>query len=449
MKIRVIYAHTDRTQDFFGSPDELRQDFLVNFGAFLPRGVDWRQAPLNSILHALARQEAFFVQVDQDGQAPEGQGDPNGQVGQAAAEMLGTGSRFERLLAAAKFLRGGGQPEPTTSVRNALWEADGDLVGAALVAWGLPQDHSGRQALTSVADALPGSLKKSVEYDSHTHVSADSGGQAMAEQVRRAIAAAALKPVDLGGRHSAGALIASDPNGGAILLKPGSGPQSPAAGARQDRSSQSEREAAFYSIAALVGLRDSLPECHMLLIDGREYAAMTLLGHRYRPAEKLLEARSDLLRYAIEGARTSGLLHKWAVLDFVLGNPDRHAGNMMINPNGEVKLIDHGSAFAGSEFNPAYDRSSFIPFYLRSTCPLTMPFNKLSPEDKVRLMSRAPEKVESAIVAWIDSINAEQLHNILHTSHIHSQASLDRLVKVKSIPRDQVSLGINRLWTAT
>jgi len=448
MKIRLIYAHTGETQDFFGPPEELKTDFLIHFSQFLPKWMNWKERSLNDILSALARQEAFHIQVlDKDPNSAPENGDEVPQVDEIAVRMLGHGQKSDELFAAAKFLSGG--TAPTVPVRVALWESDGDAVAAALAAYGLSSDSSARQALQSVCDARRNTaepLQKATTYDFRTHVTADSAGQEMAERVRRAIAAGSLKAANLGGRHSGGALIASDPQGGALLLKPGSGPQSPAAGARQDRSSQSERESAFWLISSLCGLGSSLPECHLLFVDGREYASMELLPHDYRPAEDLLEEKRDLVRFSMEESRQSGLLHKWAVLDFVLGNPDRHAGNIMLSPKGEVKLIDHGSAFAGSAFNPGYDRASFVPFYLRYLVPASTNFNKLPPEDKIRQMPRMPQAVEPTLAQWVDSINADHLGKTLRDSHIDPMASLERLVRVKSIPRDQMSLGINRLW---
>ncbi len=167
------------------------------------------------------------------------------------------------------------------------------------------------------------------------------------------------------GKHSGGTLIAKDPVSRiTLLLKPGSGPQSPAAGESQTEASQSQREAAFFAVAAAWGLGKYVPECHLLVIDGKEYAAIKFLPPEYWENGQQFKERDP------NGPRRTLSLFladifKWATLDYVLGNPDRNSGNVMFC-QGEVKLIDHGSALAGIDFKPAHDKFSFVPFYLRA-----------------------------------------------------------------------------------
>ena len=46
----------------------------------------------------------------------------------------------------------------------------------------------------------------------------------------------------------------------------------------------------------------------------------------------------------------------------VAGSPDSHGSNLLVGPAPEhyVALIDHGSAFAGPDFNPGRDKNSFV-----------------------------------------------------------------------------------------
>ena len=116
---------------------------------------------------------------------------------------------------------------------------------------------------------------------------------------------------------------------------------------------------------------------------------------------------------ALAPYREQGLVHKWAVLDAVLGNPDRHAANVMIDKDDKVlALIDHGSAFAGPAFDPAHDKNSFVPFYLRAWSPGS--FNSLSLKSKLAQMPEVSDQVRDDLRQWLNGIHADHLQSLLH-----------------------------------
>jgi hypothetical protein len=267
-----------------------------------------------------------------------------------------------------------------------------------------------------------------------------------ADEVRRAFEDGFVVPVHLDGKHSKGALLASDQLSGKVwLLKPGSGGQSPSAGARQDASSQSRREAAFWHVADEWGLGDYLPRADLLLIDGREFAAINMLPWSYKTLAKIKNQRDP--RSILNPYLKSGVLHRWAVLDFVLGNPDRHGNNIMVSDD-IVKLIDHGSAMAGSDFDPAWDKNSFTPFYLRAWGPGK--FSRLDAATKLKYMPRVDHQTEEDLRQWIEGLHAVDLDKVLLRYGVDPTPEKARLAKLKTMMvSEPADLVINRLWVET
>jgi hypothetical protein len=255
----------------------------------------------------------------------------------------------------------------------------------------------------------------------------------------------------MAGKHSKGTLIARDVQGGDVyLLKPGSGGDSPAAGVAEEQASQSRRDAGFWAVAERWGLGNNFPEARLLLIDGKEYACLKLLPWRYKTVDKLMQGHPGAGRALLAPMLASALLFRWAVIDYVLGNPDRHANNMMADseePAGQadVKLIDQGSAMAGRDFDPAHDRNSFVPFYLRAWAPLA--FNHLSVDEKLHVMPQLHGETEADLRGWIDGLHAHDLHVLLTRYGINPDPAVARLAKLKMLvaeyPADEA---VNRVW---
>ena len=72
--------------------------------------------------------------------------------------------------------------------------------------------------------------------------------------------------------------------------------------------------------------------------------------------ESLDERNRRVDQAAVEVLRPyldNGDVHRMAVMDWVLGNADSHGQNVLVNAaDDQIALIDHGSAFAGPNFNP-------------------------------------------------------------------------------------------------
>ena len=111
-------------------------------------------------------------------------------------------------------------------------------------------------------------------------------------------------------------------------------------------------------------------------------------------------------------------------------------------------MIDHGSAFAGSDFDPAHDQNSFIPYYLRAW--RAEGWGKLTPDQKLRAMPSVSGDTERQLRDWFHGINAADLEAVLHRYGIDPAPSVARLAKVKALlAEENFSVAVNGLWLAT
>jgi hypothetical protein len=298
---------------------------------------------------------------------------------------------------------------------------------------------------------LSSALKKAKDPDADQPVkfkevsAATTSGTEFEEIIKKSSAAGEIKHVQLGkgSKHNHGMLLARDSETHqSYILKPGSGKQNPILGETESGSTQSQREACFYAVAQSWGLGEYMPECHLLLIDGNEYAGMRFLPNSFKNFNDL-KAHDPGLPKRLMALYNDSTLHMWAVLDFVLGNPDRHYGNAMASGD-KVKLIDHGSSFAGLKFDPAKDQMSFVPFYLR---PGVDNFNSLTTNEKLRVMPRLNAQNEAKLRKWILDLNPELLGQIMTQYGIDSGPEKDRLQKLQqALGYQTADLAILSCW---
>lgn len=457
MLVRVHNHYTGVTKTMEGDREHLRMELLRNFPWLHGEPDD-----LESLVEDLDATQAFEAEIEYDakhpaplakGSAVVPKGDSNLRYGKVEPDseivhdMLGHNHHLQSTFAAARHLIAA--PEPTLEqARKALWEADGDAEEAALRAHGIDVTPGNLRALRAVREMVKA---QKAEPAPVSHMMVEPGvpdSQDAAIEIQRAFQDQYVFPVQMAGKHSKGTLIARDDQSGDVwLLKPGSGGQSPAAGAAEDPSSQSRRESAFYAVANEWGLGENLPEADLVIIDGREYAAIKLLPWRYKTLDKLKKQNPGLPTHLFHTYLMSGLLHKWGVLDYVLGNPDRHANNLMVDGD-DVKLIDHGSAMAGEGFDPAHDRNSFVPFYLRAW--VSGGFNRLSTEEKLEALPRLSSQAERELRSWIEDLHVDKLQLLLHRYGVNPEPAVARLAKLKALLSEYpADLAVNKLWVET
>lgn len=374
----------------------------------------------------------------------------------AARAMLGHRAEHEKALAAARFLVGRKHEVDEDMFRLALGVYDGDYERAALISVGLTDSDANLRALRAamkMGEFSPDHVHELTKNEPGTpNIETVQPGapaaQETAEEVQRAVSAGLVQPLVLGGKHSKGAMAVRDPRtGDVLLLKPGSGKQSPAKGIRDDPSSQSAREAAFWHCSKVMGLDRYLPRCDLLLVNGAQVAAMKLLGPQWKSLDEFDTKVAGYAREVLQPYLARGDLHRFAVMDWVLGQVDRHGSNIMTHAD-SVVLIDEGSTMAGRGYDPARDTKSFVPYYLRVFTPSG--FKKRKPVDRVRELPVLSPDLDSAFKKWLHDIDPAMLMETMQShsiGQVSQEAVLERLADLQRYTGSNLSRYVNELWS--
>lgn len=123
-------------------------------------------------------------------------------------------------------------------------------------------------------------------------------------------------------------------NGDKAVFKPDSG--EPKEVLRRDITPghATEREAAAWEVAKVVGMDDMVAPAVIREVGGRRGVVIA-----WQDGQVAYKAGFDE-RY--DGEKDAA---RAAIFDYVIGNRDRHNGNWMVRPDGRIALIDHGLAF--------------------------------------------------------------------------------------------------------
>lgn len=434
MRVKVYNNYANDQEDFEGTPDEIKQKLVTKY-TWLPADVD-----LPVLLEELDSQQAYTVDAD-------GAETPVPMVKSESPSNF-MPDKDDLAFEAVRWLTQG-QVLSEEAQHRALWREDADPVRAALVAYAqepTPEAIKTVRAWMDMAEKNPSSRVEEEVPAQAVAPKVPADGQAAADAVRRAFDAAHVFKVALGGKHSAGSMLARDPEGGkTLLLKPAAGGQSAAAGAAEDLSTQPQREAAAWHLAEEWGLGQYLPRADLLLVGEIEVAAIEMLQKPFTLLEDIDQQSPGIARMFLKKYLAGGTLHRWGFFDYVIGNPDRHARNMMADPKGSVRLIDEGSAFAGEKFDPARDRNSFVPFYLRAWAPRH--FNSAPLSSKTKWMPRLGQADERELRMWAAGLSGEKLRTTLLRYGVAARVCLDRFQRlqelIKSMP---VDMAVNVAW---
>jgi hypothetical protein len=436
MQVVIKDHYSDTRHHLEGNEDDIRAQLLelyphllVKFGAhcdikILVDALNKSQFASASIVDSLNKHESY------QGAVVDGQGlgiiryPKDTRHGQVASKM----AQLEVCRDAAAFLAG--HSCTSLELRQALLQEEQPEL-AALRAHNLPVT-----ALKDLQAILAASTLKKSEGEAPDDKPVkfakvqptNESSKAFADIIKKASEEGQIEHIKLGpGKHGGGTLKARDPETHqSFILKPGSGKQNPIKGESETGATQSQREAAFYSVASALGLGGDVPEAHLILLDGQEYAAMRFLPSNFKNLNDLSEHDPGLPKRLLS-LYNDGTLHKWAALDYLAGNPDRHQGNLMAS-GASVKLIDHGSAFAGLDFDPAKDGISFVPYYLR---PSVANFTKLTTDQKLRVMPRLNAENEAKFKRWLLELNSQILGQLIMSYGIDPSPEIGRLEKLQ------------------
>jgi hypothetical protein len=438
MIVKVRHHHDyGKTRTFSGPPQEVAAD-LLHAHPFLRGVTTGNGAPDPRHLAAhLSAQQAYSATVSPD----EGEDLVLRDLSKSdySSAQLGDDPEYDRYRRAAAVLAGAGSHSLKRPHRHA------DPVDDALHSVGLDLTEENRKGVKAIAD-----LKKSggIAFGDAVAVSSVEPGipgrTVIADAVKRAGEKASVWEIKLGeGRHNHGSIAASDPEDDAVyLLKPNVGGLSPAAGEHEQLADAVRREAAFAAAAHDVFMVKEVLPCDVVVVNGVEYAATPLLGASWKNCNQI--AAEDPTKTRRIMAFHAGDVHRWATMDFVLGNADDNAGNVLVR-GGEVRLIDHGAAFAGTDFSPR-DPDTYVPYYLRVGAPAD--FESMSPDDKLRHLPRLHPDGVRDLAAWVSELSEERLAAAVRPFGVISEPCISRLRDLKTavaggVPAD---LAVLRCW---
>ncbi len=367
-----------------------------------------------------------------------------------ATQMLGQMHAESPEFKAAKFLAN--QYQPTEDEIAIAWvEWEGDPIAAALHAHKLPVTQANVKALKDIIRLQeldePSFSKAELEVAAIPRLVKpfDKRSEGMAVIIQNAFKARLVVPIKLGGKHTSGAALAKDPHTDKLwLLKPGSGKLSPSLGIREQNVSQSRREVAFNVCGSLMGLKRYLPHAYLLLLDSNEVACLEFISSKFETLDKMIRSTKIDPIYIFQPYVESGTIFKWSTLDYLLGMPDRHKSNIMINKEHDVKLIDAGTTFAGYSFNPGKDPKSFIPSYLRSFTKRK--FNVLTPEERYGYLPFSTKYVSDLLKYWIDGLPDGQIVRVLNQYGIDPGPFLKRLEDIRNYPGSKIEF-LNKFYS--
>jgi hypothetical protein len=128
-----------------------------------------------------------------------------------------------------------------------------------------------------------------------------------------------------------------------------------------------------------------------------------------------------------------------------LGEADAHGQNMLTDGK-TIKLIDHGTAFSGMDFDPKNDPNIFIPYFMRAGRIK----DKMSFTEKYAHMpSVKNQKAKEDIKVFFNNVDPVQISKTLEKYQIDPKPVvarwllLTKLINVSPNPDDI----INMLWT--
>jgi hypothetical protein len=216
------------------------------------------------------------------------------------------------------------------------------------------------------------------------------------------------------------------------------------------RGLQSIKEVAFYDAASRVfNLGQFTPKAILgeVIRDGKNWpaAAIKMFPDKYVSAAHLEEQKPGSIHGIMEKYRRNGMLHKMAIMLYILGDVDSH-GNNWLTDGTNVKMIDHGTSFADAEFGDKPESGVFIPYILRQGYIK----EGWSAGEKLHNMPRIDDpNVEEQVRHWVFTLDVQELMAILEKFYIDPRPTLVRLKLVQKMMKkengspDEV---INSLW---
>lgn len=322
---------------------------------------------------------------------------------------------------AARWVAGSPDPPAPHVLRAALVQADGDEVAGALRAYGLEPTPDLRAAVAAWLRAAPDLPDEVVEVELNPPDLA--GDPAAVDLLRRAWAAAR---------------VWRRPDGSARL-------QDPTTGARwdfvPDREGQSAAAGCAYVAVARAWGVLSVLDCLVVRVGDRPGALVPVPDRELWSLDHLAARSAGLPRAALLPALRLGELHRWAVLDFVCGDPDRVGSTVWATWDGSsTRLLPARAAFGTQPFEGA---GTFVPAYARCWAPA--PWPDLSPEERWSRWPAAPGGGE--LGRWVAGLTPDPLLAACAARGVPAGPAVGRLARLQAACEvEGADVAVRRAW---
>ena len=375
------------------------------------------KTPIQLILKALAdktpevanaaRQKAMVMS-----DLNKSHGDPVDSLG----AQIGFNGTIQTWLEAAKVLAGGKSISPE-QIRQAWIEAEGDMVVAALLAYALPINSNNIAALSGIQQMVyppPPDIKPAFEpisiYKSFMGevvvkpMFSNPESIRIANAVQTASSTGRVKNLDVGEENYRG-IKTAETSLGEFLIKPASFVQ----------------EAVFYDVADAMGMADFLPTTIAVTLDDKPAVVVQLLPSKFQSAGKIAADQPTWVNFVFENRLLKFYL---ATLDYVLGNPYRHSGNILIDDAKEVRLVNN-------EVEPGHfvPNKGFFPYYLR--CSFSGPVSDLALDQKMRMIGSLNPTDRITFKNWITGLDENKIQDTVQKYGIDPKFIVERLLRLK------------------
>lgn len=425
MRVIIKNLWTNSEQAFDGEPGEVLSDISNAF----PHAIhDHTRNNLDEMLAHINQSQIFSVRKEKDIPLKDSE----------VIDQMGIRAIGEEFTKAARFLSGS-----TTQFSDSMLAED-DIFSSILQA---------TDCRASKQEVLNLSLVMKAEPTPVTPPSSilplSPRNKSISDGIKRAFISDRVQNIYLGGKHSKGSMLATDPQSHAIwLLKPDIAGKSPAKGLADQEGGQEQasREAGMYEVAKVIGLQNFVSKSTVIFLDGIKFAAIHFLDKGWKNLEKMRQADPESVARILKPYCRNGDAYKWAILDAICGNVDRHAGNYLVGPQGQIRLIDGGSAFASDTFDPHNDKAVFTPFAIRYQVPN---WSKLTVQQKLSSMIDVSPDVDNNIRHFVSEIDKDQVRRAIEDQGLDAEPSLKRLYRLQRVALDcsrPFHLYVNEFW---
>jgi hypothetical protein len=192
----------------------------------------------------------------------------------------------------------------------------------------------------------------------------------------------------------------------------------------------------YYHLANKVfGMGDHVPVTNYFKHDALrpEYSAPHEIHHQAMeiiPKAKTPLIHGDEWNKALDKSLNDGSLHKLMMMDSILGNQDRHVGNVIIHPKGHIMSVDNDNAFdykLDAHLLPEYleeaDQASLHPHaakWIQSINPKSLagemsrlghsPDNIQAAVRRLRMFQKGSQKPVNANELWYNVMDPQGVH---------------------------------------